>query len=275
MDKKNFLQRLITGLLGGGLLLFCSIYSQYSYLLIFIAIIFFSSKEFYRILHKNNINPNNYLGTFLSVLIFISTFIYASQNSIWGVHFLLVPILPIVCLSALYASGNRDSLSNVSMTFFGIFYISIPISLLNFLVFESGEYEYTYLVSSFLFLWTSESAAFIGGSIFGKKKLFESVSPMKTWEGVIFGLLSNLVVAYFLWNYFEDKTYMFWAVFSLVVLISGVFGDLFESLIKRNFNLKDSGNKLPGHGGFLDRFDSFFFVIPYVFFYLKIINHLT
>ena len=78
-----------------------------------------------------------------------------------------------------------------------------------------------------------------------------------------------------MWNYFEDKTYMFWAVFSLVVLISGVFGDLFESLIKRNFNLKHSGNKLPGHGGFLDRFDSFFFVIPYVFFYLKIINHLT
>jgi phosphatidate cytidylyltransferase len=250
-------------------------YSQYSYLLIFIAIIFFSSKEFYRILQENNINPNNYLGTFLSVLIFISTFIYASQNSIWGVHFLLVPILPIVCLSALYASGNRDSLSNVSMTFFGIFYISIPISLLNFLVFESGEYEYIYLVSSFVFLWTSESTAFIGGSIFGKNKLFESVSPMKTWEGVIFGLVSNLVVAYFLWNYFDERTYMFWAGFSLVVLISGVFGDLFESLIKRNFNLKDSGNKLPGHGGFLDRFDSFFFVIPYVFFYLKIINHLT
>jgi len=137
MDKKNLLKRIITGSLGAGLLLFCSIYSQYSYLLIFIAIIFFSSKEFYRILKENNINPNNYLGTFLSVLIFISTFIYASQNSIWGVHFLLVPILPIVCLSALYASGNRDSLSNVSMTFFGIFYISIPISLLNFLVFES------------------------------------------------------------------------------------------------------------------------------------------
>jgi phosphatidate cytidylyltransferase len=131
------------------------------------------------------------------------------------------------------------------------------------------------LVSSFVFLWTSESTAFIGGSIFGKNKLFESVSPMKTWEGVIFGLLSNLVVAYFLWNYFDDRTYMFWAGFSIVVLISGVFGDLFESLIKRNFNLKDSGNKLPGHGGFLDRFDSFFFVIPYVFFYLKIINHLT
>ena len=88
----------------------------------------------------------------------------------FGGEQVLVPILPIVCLSALYASGNRDSLSNVSMTFFGIFYISIPISLLNFLVFESGEYEYIYLVSSFVFLWISESTAFIGGSIFGKNK---------------------------------------------------------------------------------------------------------
>ena len=78
MDKKNLLQRMITGSLGAGLLLFSSMYSQYSYLLIFISIIFFSSKEFYRILKENNIKPNNYLGTFLSVLIFISTFIYDS-----------------------------------------------------------------------------------------------------------------------------------------------------------------------------------------------------
>ena len=100
---------------------------------------------------------------------------------------------------------------------------------------------------------------------------------MKTWEGVFFGLIANVILAYlihvYLWSSFQSLT--FWIFFSIVVLISGVFGDLFESLLKRNFNLKDSSNKLPGHGGFLDRFDSFFFVIPYVYFYLKIIDQIT
>jgi phosphatidate cytidylyltransferase len=100
---------------------------------------------------------------------------------------------------------------------------------------------------------------------------------MKTWEGVLFGLTANVILAYliheYLWSSFQSLT--FWVFFSIVVLISGVFGDLFESLLKRNFNLKNSSNKLPGHGGFLDRFDSFFFVIPYVYFYLKIIDQIT
>jgi len=80
------------------------------------------------------------------------------------------------------------------------------------------------------------------------------------------------LISEYLW---PDQTLFFWIFFSIVVLISGVFGDLFESLLKRNFNLKDSSNKLPGHGGFLDRFDSFFFVIPYVYFYIKIIDQIT
>ena len=166
-------------------------------------------------------------------------------------------------------------MSNVSVTFFGILYISIPISLLNFIVYNNGEYYSVFLLATLFFLWASESAAYLGGSLFGKTKLFESVSPMKTWEGVIFGFITNLILAYFLSVFFDFYSYYFWAVFSIVVLISSVFGDLFESLLKRNFNLKDSGNKLPGHGGFLDRFDSIFFVIPYVFFYLKIVDQLT
>ena len=89
------------------------------------------------------------------------------------------------------------------------------------------------------------------------------------------GFFVNMSIAYFLHFFFDIYTFLFWAIFSLVVLASGIFGDLFESLIKRNFNLKDSGNKLPGHGGFLDRFDSFFFVVPYVFFYLKIMSQIT
>ena len=274
MNKKNLKNRILTGLLGGSLLLFSSLH-EWSYFSVFIIIIFLSSSEFFKILGNNNFRPNNILGIFLSVLIFLTVYLYSSKNIIWGIHFLLVPILPIICLSALYSSKNKQTISNVSVTFFGILYISIPISLLNFIVFDNGEYQSTYLLATLLFLWTSESSAYIGGTLFGKTKLFESVSPMKTWEGVFFGLISNLILAYFLHDFFGFFSYYFWAIFSVVVLVSGIFGDLFESLLKRNFNIKDSGNKLPGHGGFLDRFDSFFFVIPYVYFFLKIVDQIT
>ena len=276
MNKANLKRRVLTGMFGGSLLLLSALH-ELSYLAVFVLIIFLSSREYFKILINNGFRPNYNLGVFLSVIIFITTYFYASKESLIGVHFVLIPILPLVCLSALYSSNNNETLSNVSVTFFGILYISLPISLLNFIVFNEYSYNSIYLMATLLFLWTSESAAYFGGSLFGRKKLFESVSPMKTWEGVISGILANLILAYliyqFVWTSFQ--TFTFWVLFSVVVLVSGIFGDLFESLLKRNFNLKDSGNKLPGHGGFLDRFDSFFFVIPYVYFYLKIIDQIT
>jgi len=276
MNKANLKRRVLTGMFGGSLLLLSALH-ELSYLAVFVLIIFLSSREYFKILINNGFRPNYNLGVFLSVIIFITTYFYASKESLIGVHFVLIPILPLVCLSALYSSNNNETLSNVSVTFFGILYISLPISLLNFIVFNEYSYNSIYLMATLLFLWNSESAAYFGGSLFGRKKLFESVSPMKTWEGVISGILANLILAYliyqFVWTSFQ--TFTFWVLFSVVVLVSGIFGDLFESLLKRNFNLKDSGNKLPGHGGFLDRFDSFFFVIPYVYFYLKIIDQIT
>lgn len=276
MNKANLKRRVLTGMFGGSLLLLSALH-ELSYLAVFVLIIFLSTREYFKILMNNGFRPNYNLGVFLSVIIFVTTYLYASKESLIGVHFVLVPILPLVCLSALYSSNNNETLSNVSVTFFGILYISLPISLLNFIVFNEYSYNSIYLMATLLFLWTSESAAYFGGSLFGRKKLFESVSPMKTWEGVISGLFANILLAYlihqFVWTSFQ--TFTFWVLFSVVVLVSGIFGDLFESLLKRNFNLKDSGNKLPGHGGFLDRFDSFFFVIPYVYFYLKIIDQIT
>ena len=276
MNKANLKRRVLTGMFGGSLLLLSALH-ELSYLAVFVLIIFLSTREYFKILMNNGFRPNYNLGVFLSVIIFVTTYLYASKESLIGVHFVLVPILPLVCLSALYSSNNNETLSNVSVTFFGILYISLPISLLNFIVFNEYSYNSIYLMATLLFLWTSESAAYFGGSLFGRKKLFESVSPMKTWEGVISGLFANILLAYLIHQFFwtSFQTFTFWVLFSVVVLVSGIFGDLFESLLKRNFNLKDSGNKLPGHGGFLDRFDSFFFVIPYVYFYLKIIDQIT
>jgi phosphatidate cytidylyltransferase len=126
----------------------------------------------------------------------------------------------------------------------------------------------------FLLLWTSDTGAYLAGKSFGKTKLFERISPKKTWEGSIGGTILSLAVAYGISNVlgFDDVTTFDWMVIAVLVVIFGTFGDLFESLLKRNLHIKDSGTILPGHGGVLDRFDGLFLAIPAVFFYLLFTN---
>ena len=138
MNKANLKRRVLTGMFGGSLLLLSALH-ELSYLAVFVLIIFLSTREYFKILMNNGFRPNYNLGVFLSSGAFTS-YLYASKESLIGVHFVLVPILPLVCLSALYSSNNNETLSNVSVTFFGILYISLPISLLNYIVFN--EYSY-------------------------------------------------------------------------------------------------------------------------------------
>ena len=152
MNRANLKRRVLTGMLGGSLLLLSALH-ELSYLSVFVVIIFLSSREYYKILSNNGFKPNYNLGVFLSVVIFVTTYFYTSNESLIGIHFVLVPILPLVCLSALYSSDNHQTLSNVSVTFFGILYISLPISLLNFIVFSDYNYTfpfYHYLANKFL-----------------------------------------------------------------------------------------------------------------------------
>ena len=120
MNRANLKRRVLTGMLGGSLLLLSALH-ELSYLSVFVVIIFLSSREYYKILSNNGFKPNYNLGVFLSVVIFVTTYFYTSNESLIGIHFVLVPILPLVCLSALYSSDNHQTLSNVSVTFFGIF----------------------------------------------------------------------------------------------------------------------------------------------------------
>ena len=108
MNKTNLKHRFLTALFGGSLLIL-STFHELSYLLAFVVIIFLSSREYYRILKQNNYRPNDILGVFLSVLIFITSYLYSSNGEMWGIYFILIPILPIVCLSALYSSKSKDA----------------------------------------------------------------------------------------------------------------------------------------------------------------------
>ena len=123
----------------------------------------------------------------------------------------------------------------------------------------------------FIIIWTNDTFAYLSGLVFGKHKLFVRISPKKTWEGFIGGVLFALVAGYFLHLLIDNISLVEWLILTLLIAVSSVFGDFIESLLKRSASLKDSGKIMPGHGGILDRIDSTLFVAPVVFVYLQII----
>jgi phosphatidate cytidylyltransferase len=117
----------------------------------------------------------------------------------------------------------------------------------------------------FLLIWTNDTFAYFSGRAFGKRKLFERISPKKTWEGTIGGILFTLLLGFIIGAYINKGEVLFWMVSALIIAPGAIFGDLLESLFKRSLNIKDSGKILPGHGGVLDRFDAALFTIPFFY----------
>jgi phosphatidate cytidylyltransferase len=121
------------------------------------------------------------------------------------------------------------------------------------------------VLGMFLLIWTNDSFAYFTGRAFGKRKLFERISPKKTWEGTIGGILFTLLLGFIIGAYINKGEVLFWMVSALIIAPGAIFGDLLESLFKRSLNIKDSGKILPGHGGVLDRFDAALFTIPFFY----------
>ena len=140
--------------------------------------------------------------------------------------------------------------------------------MLNFIVYENGSYYPGTLLGILILVWVYDSAAYLIGSQFGSRPLFKRISPNKTWEGSIGGLLVLTALGFGFGYVFKSMSSLEWAVISWLIAYFSANGDLVESLMKRSLGIKDTGNILPGHGGFLDRFDAFIFVIPFIAFYI-------
>jgi phosphatidate cytidylyltransferase len=140
--------------------------------------------------------------------------------------------------------------------------------------FSSLTYDGALPIGFFIMLWTCDTGAYLVGRKFGKRKLFERISPKKTWEGSFGGAVLIIIVAFVLsqFDYFDILKLHEWVIVGLITLVFGTFGDLTESLLKRNIDVKDSGSLLPGHGGVMDRFDGLFLAVPAVYFYLLFTN---
>ena len=123
----------------------------------------------------------------------------------------------------------------------------------------------------FILLWANDTFAYLTGIIFGKHRLFERISPKKSWEGFFGGLVGTVVLSFLVAKLFPVLPFYHWMAVAALIVVFGVYGDLIESLLKRNLKIKDSGHFLPGHGGILDRFDSVLLAAPMVYFYLKLV----
>lgn len=181
--------------------------------------------------------------------------------------FLFFPFIFLAFIYELFA-GSSKPFQNVGFIVLGMVYIGAPFALLDFIAFQDGDFSGLIVFGLLLLTWMNDTGAYITGSNLGKTPLFASVSPKKTWEGTIGGVLTTLLVAYFFGYFTNSLRIMDWMVLGVIVAIFGSVGDLVESMLKRSVGVKDSGTLLPGHGGVLDRFDAFIFILPFAAAYL-------
>jgi phosphatidate cytidylyltransferase len=170
----------------------------------------------------------------------------------------------------LYKKFERKPFTNIAFTFLGIFYVAIPISLLHIAAYENRAYNFEIVLGCLFILWASDTGAYIAGTLFGKRKLFERISPKKSWEGFLGGAVLAAGFAFLFATYFVILAPWQWYVIAAIIIIGGTYGDLIESLLKRSIEIKDSGESLPGHGGFLDRFDGLLISAPFIVAFIEI-----
>lgn len=212
------------------------------------------------------------IGTILlAIYCFTGIFEVGTSSTLW-LQALIV--LFIFVLVANLAFNSKDVPKELFHSMFSLIYIGFPMIIMPMISEYNGQYYPWMLASIFIMIWCSDTFAYLVGRSFGKHKLFERISPNKTWEGFFGGAAATFIAALVMNYFFDFLPLMGWLGLAAIVLIFGSVGDLFESSIKRSFNLKDSGNFMPGHGGILDRIDSLLFVVPPSYFYLRIIENL-
>lgn len=266
----NLTQRLITGIFGSAGIIAGVYASEWTYFAIFLIICFFSLMEFYKLVGLDGMLPQKSFGTLCGILIFTLSFLIERGSISYRYYFLIFPIISCVYMIKLYKKFERKPFTNIAYTFLGLSYVAIPFALLNIAAFENGLYNYEIIFGCLFILWASDTGAYFAGTLFGKRKLFERISPKKSWEGFFGGAVLALIFAYGLSHYFHSLTILQWMIIGLIIIVGGTFGDLVESLLKRSIEIKDSGTSIPGHGGFLDRFDGLFISAPFIVAYLEI-----
>jgi phosphatidate cytidylyltransferase len=264
MKVNNLQQRTITGLVFASLVIGSILWNPYLQTVVFSVFMVLGLMEYYRLFKgQKEIQVSSEIGIFIGLFIF--TLLVGISLKILPVISItfIVPLLFTLILVELWKK-HEHPISNIALMVFGILYVVIPFYLTIDLNLRNTFYLPT-VVGMFFLIWTNDTFAYVCGRLFGKHKLFERISPNKTWEGTIGGIVFTLALGFIIGKYINEGNTFFWVISAVIIAPGSIFGDLLESLFKRSLNIKDTGTILPGHGGILDRFDAALFSIPFFY----------
>jgi len=271
------LKRAITGLIFVIVLLSCTYLHPISLFGLYLFFVIIGSWEYLNILNLNSrISPNMPLGIFNAAIAFLAI----TSEQILGLSsatFIAVLLLGIFAIPLIELYNKKDEpFSNIAHSLFPILYVALPFGLL---IYANGEfpnyledYSAELILGFYFILWSNDTGAYLSGKAFGKHKLFERISPNKTWEGTIGGGFLAIITSALMGVFFDSIDIWQWIGIGIIISIFGSMGDLAQSLFKRSMGVKDSGKIMPGHGGILDRFDGLLIASPFVLAFLILVN---
>lgn len=307
---KTLLTRSATGIVFVLVMATAILWNPYSYLLLMLILLTGTLLEYFQII-RSKLDPSagksnsKWLVIGGSILVFLMSYVLASppvrsmpgkgsvlqilvdvilmqRDTTLSFTALLPAIVFLLFIAELYTKA-KDPFGNLGWKVLAIVWITLPMLLTNNIYFSKGGH---FLLIVFGLIWLYDSACYGFGTLFGKRPLFKRVSPKKTVEGMIGGVLFTLVVGWFLspllsglqiaplTTTVKGLSQGYWVALTLIIIVTATFGDLVESLLKRSLDVKDSGSIMPGHGGFLDRFDAYFLTVPFVYLALWLFNQI-
>lgn len=269
-QENQLLKRSLTGALLIGIIVAMTFVGSNGFLLLLLVINELAILEYQRLIDRTGVSIQKLPSQIIGALFIFIAWLLVEQLYHASILMLLIPVIPFMFILELFRN-KPNPFQNIALSIMGLVWISVPLSLflcLGFLPFQAGQYMPVMIMAYFIILWLSDTGAYLAGTLLGRHKLFPRISPNKTWEGSVGGLLLALLAGSLNYILFHHLQLGQWLCLAIIINVSGTLGDFTKSMLKRTAGVKDSGNILPGHGGILDRFDSLIGSAPFAFIYL-------